>query len=380
MNTNTLNIPCNHEKAGNIFPIVFCTNDKYAPYAGAAIQSIISNANPHNLYPIYVLHTSISAEHIEALESMSTENITVRCLNIGYLMDRIQTTLPTSDDFTEEAYYRILIPEIEALRSYPFVIYLDCDVIVDSDIAGIIPQNMANNLIAAVRDHPMKRKADSLRLERDFKLDAAQYINSGVLVVNVPQWIQEKTSKECFDFLRNISPTKRIYFDQDIINIVCKNRIVYLDESWNYNWFLRYGDRETVELCKPIADKIGADFHILHFTTPFKPWCTLDHPYSHYFWKYAGQSPFLEEIIKTNLCSKAELKNELPYIRIGRTITFLPRKLYGSIKCFRDHGVGYTLRRTLYHIGLWKDEEAPLGPENRAKLVKYAERILQPKK
>ena len=44
--------------------------------------------------------------------------------------------------------------------------------------------------------------------------------------------------------------------------------------------------------------------------------------------------------------------------RIGRVITWLPRKVRGGVWCFRDHGAGYTARRALYHMGLWKDEEA----------------------
>ena len=43
--------------------------------------------------------------------------------------------------------------------------------------------------------------------------------------------------------------------------------------------------------------------------------------------------------------------------RVGRTITWAPRKVRGGVWCFRDHGAGYTLRRALYHMGLWKDEE-----------------------
>ena len=43
--------------------------------------------------------------------------------------------------------------------------------------------------------------------------------------------------------------------------------------------------------------------------------------------------------------------------RIGRFITWAPREVRGAVQCYRDNGAGYTVRRTLYHIGLWKDEE-----------------------
>ena len=45
--------------------------------------------------------------------------------------------------------------------------------------------------------------------------------------------------------------------------------------------------------------------------------------------------------------------------RIGRAITWVPRKVRGGVRCYREHGAGYTLRRALYHVGLWKDEKHP---------------------
>lgn len=43
--------------------------------------------------------------------------------------------------------------------------------------------------------------------------------------------------------------------------------------------------------------------------------------------------------------------------RIGLAATWLPRKVMGGLRCVRDHGLGYTLRRVLYHLGLWDNEE-----------------------
>ncbi len=38
--------------------------------------------------------------------------------------------------------------------------------------------------------------------------------------------------------------------------------------------------------------------------------------------------------------------------RIGRVITFIPRKMRGGIRCYREHGFAYTLKRTAWHMGL----------------------------
>jgi len=44
--------------------------------------------------------------------------------------------------------------------------------------------------------------------------------------------------------------------------------------------------------------------------------------------------------------SRAELDNVLnsKSYRIGRMITFIPRKIKGGIQCIRDHGMIYTIK------------------------------------
>lgn len=344
------------EPIGSIVPIVFAANDRYTPYAGVAIQSILCHADPAKEYRIYVLYTAVSPAHIAALEGMSAGSVTVRCLNISDIMHTVQSPLPVVGTISQEAYYRILIPELPELRDYPFVIYLDCDVVVCADIADIVPRDMGDKLLAGAVDHPIKKKRDQKRLAKDYQLNAAQYINSGVLVFNVPQWRKENTAGQCFDYLAGIPSGKFVYMDQDIINAVCRDRILYLDEVWNFNWYMRYGDKEAVAVSKPVSDRIGDDFCLIHYATSRKPWCTLGHPMGSYFWRYAGLSPFMEEIIKTNLVSKADLERDDAALRVGLAVTWLPRKIRGGIQCFRDHGAGYTLRRCLYHLGLWEDE------------------------
>lgn len=46
-----------------------------------------------------------------------------------------------------------------------------------------------------------------------------------------------------------------------------------------------------------------------------------------------------------------------PMYRFLLAITFVPRKTYGGIRCLKENGWRYTIRRTLYHLGLvkWKE-------------------------
>lgn len=65
------------------------------------------------------------------------------------------------------------------------------------------------------------------------------------------------------------------------------------------------------------------------------------------------------------------LHNSVSY-RIGRGMTWLPRKVRGGVQCYRDHGASHTFRRTLYHMGLWEDEANP-DYNNRPLLQRFAD-------
>ena len=350
-----------------VIPVVFATNEKYAPYAGVAIQSIIEHAGLGRYYRIYVLHSELSDDMVRLLEAQSSRNLSVRCLNVEMLVHLKNANLHVRAHISKETYYRFIIPEV--LGIYPHVIYLDCDLVVLRDIADIIPNDMGTNLLAGVRNVCMSQAAK--RLRDYFDLDSALYINAGVLVINLTRWKMEKIEEKCFLFIHDTSPQKLLWMDQDVLNIICRDRIYYLDEAWNYYWHMIYGKADYIVLCKPITDRIGENFYILHFASNLKPWTSPELALSRYFWQYARHSLFYEIILKQNLRDKAPVMdtNKAPAMDTKQpkvnpvseknAFVSVPSKLRGGVQCYRDHGAGYTLRRALYHAGLWEDEENP---------------------
>jgi len=74
------------------------------------------------------------------------------------------------------------------------------------------------------------------------------------------------------------------------------------------------------------------------------------------FFQIQAKNERLEKEVNILQSDLDHVHNSASY-RIGRTITWLPRKVRGGVRCFQDHGAGYTARRALYHMGLWKDEK-----------------------
>lgn len=84
----------------------------------------------------------------------------------------------------------------------------------------------------------------------------------------------------------------------------------------------------------------------------------LDYLYS-YYRQYRMKTPtfrYIPEKYNNRYCQQelARIHSSASY-RIGRFITFIPRKLRGGIRCYQEHGWSYTWQRVLVHLGIRKD-------------------------
>ena len=343
----------------SVVPVVFACNESYAPYAGVAIQSVLENAGPGRFYRVYVLHAGLASDTIRLLESIKTPQLTVRCLNVEPLVESKGAQLHICAHFSKEAYFRLLIPEV--FSAFSRVVYLDCDLVVNRDIADILPPDMGDKLFGAVRSRHDRNFTEQLRLKEE------SYFNSGVLVMNIGQWNAEKTTEKCFAYIKTARPELLKCVDQDVLNVVCRDRVLYLDGAWNYFWIIAM---EPGPIHQSFVEQMGENFYVLHFISELKPWSHPELPLSRYFWRYAKNSVFFERVLEALGKSAAEqkddpnglkeqnarLQHDLDCVhasvsfRLGRALTWVPRKLRGGVRCYRDHGLRHTVRRFFEHI------------------------------
>ena len=271
-----------------VVPVVFASNDEYAPYAGVAIESILRNAGEGNFYRIYMLYDRMSRYHRESLEQIRRSNASVHCIDVSKRVDALREDLFERAHFTRETYFRFLIPELFSF--YDKIIYLDCDLVVRADLAELLAEELGTDLAAAVWNRSAGNFANQ-RLELGLELE--RYVNAGVLVINVRQWRAEDTAAACLRTLRETPREQLLCLDQDVLNMVCKDRIRLLDPAWNVCWNMIYGR---------LAQEWREDqCRILHFASGMKPWSTPGTALSVYFWEYARTSCFYEEILEKEM-------------------------------------------------------------------------------
>ena len=264
-------------------PIFFTIDNAYAPFLAVALNSAVKNSNADRKYKAIVLHQDLNDNNIKKLKALESDNFKIELTpmkaNFEALDDRMSNRL-RCDYFTLTIYFRLFIPAM--FPEYDKGIYIDSDVVLTDDIAKLFDTDIGDNFIGACNDLSI---ADIPPLvaytENAVGVKGKEYINSGVLLMNL------KKMREC-DFeghflnLLNTYHFDSIAPDQDYINAMCNGKIYYLDEVW---------DAMPNEAKPPIKDT-----KIIHYNLFSKPWCYDNIQYEEFFWKYAEDSGYLDEI------------------------------------------------------------------------------------
>ena len=168
------------------------------------------------------------------------------------------------------AYYRL---KLSSLTTVEKIIYLDSDLVVLSDIKELWNYDIKNSLIAAVEDKYSALMTCHANLGED-----DIYFNSGVMVLNLKKFREQKTEEELF---KKLSEENNDYSDQDVLNDICRNQILYL--PLKYNLMLTTDDPNSFPSRKEEYNKALKTPFILHYA--IKPWI-LPVQYSEYWRKY----------------------------------------------------------------------------------------------
>lgn len=262
-------------------PIFFSCDDNYVPYLAVAIRSLIDHTTKNHTYKIIILNMGICLNNQEKLKLMETENVKINFKNISKSLHSLEKELRLRlrDYYSIAIYYRLFIPSL--FPSYEKAIYLDADMVILDDVAKLYEMDIGDNLLIATKDSTVN---DS-EVFREYSIEALgiepqNYINSGMLVMNLKGMRQEKIEKK-FIYLLLKYNLEVIAPDQDYLNILCKDKIKYIHESWDK--MPDYGTKIPQE-----------KLHIIHYNMIRKPWYYDDVPYADIFWKYAKKTKYYD--------------------------------------------------------------------------------------
>lgn len=262
-------------------PIFFAVDNKYIPFLAVALQSLTTHASAENQYTIKILYTDISPGNIEKIKKYSRDNVTIEFVDLNYYIKKVADKLFTRDYYSKTTYFRLFIPDL--YPQYDKALYLDSDIVILDDIAKLYYTDMGNNLVAAAPDGTvMSNRVFQIYVERVVGVsDYRRYFNAGILLMNLDELRKFRFQEKFLYLLGTIQFS--VAQDQDYLNRMCKGRVKLFSRVWNR---------------MPIPDDHikNKDLKLIHYNLAFKPWHFEDTMFKEYFWKFAQETEFFDEI------------------------------------------------------------------------------------
>lgn len=260
-------------------PIVISFNDNFIIPAGVCITSMLENAHPETKYDIYVLHDdsrlSLKNRNIFSQLTSQYNNVSIKFIDVNNSFKGAYEVRNVSI----ESYYRLLIPKL--FSELDKLIYLDVDTIINNDLTDLYSINIDNYPIAGVPEFYSSVEFTQGYYIKSLRLSPHHYINAGILLFNIKRIRQQKNFNDLT--ITKLTKLKLLYQDQDIINILFKDNIIYLEHTYNYTY------------SKLKAGLIIPKPTIIHYTLD-KPWKCV-RPFGDIWWHYYKISIFYRHSI-----------------------------------------------------------------------------------
>ncbi len=275
-------------------------DDRYAPYTGVSIYSLLENNKDLERIRIFLIDDSISEHNLErmkkCIESYHRELILIDAVALMNSQDAKRLNDYKGSRKNTHSFLKMLA--IDGLPDdVEHVLYLDSDTLVLGSLGSLVSTDIGDCHIAMVLDSLVDEKKALIGFAR-----SDPYYNSGVIYVDVRRW----KDRNCRQRLVNHSE-KNTYgtVDQDILNVEFKGEIYTLPAQYNFQpHHLAYKEKDYFAVFTHkggkyyTADEIAyarQHISIMHFFRYLgeQPWHKGNlHPCTEYFDRYMKMSPW----------------------------------------------------------------------------------------
>ncbi len=284
-----------------IIPIVFGVDANYKLPLQVTMVSLMENRVQGTEYDIYVLHADDYKEDSIIQLKRTIEKyhgVNLNFIAMGKAYDHAIVSHPA---MTKATFYRLSIHKLLP-DAYDRCIYCDCDTIINCDLGRLFQTGFQGCWLAGAAD-PAIRYAGY----REGYGDLGEYINAGVLVINLKKWREAAIEKLFHKYMGR----RLKYHDQDILNLACKGKILVLDKDrYVVSGIL---NRRKYRNVKPV---------IVHYCGLIKPWdMALLNPYFQLWTHYAKKADICMEALRLEE-RRAAVDNYLRENQIKRVIVW----------------------------------------------------------
>ncbi|MBO4788804.1 MAG: glycosyltransferase family 8 protein [Lachnospiraceae bacterium] len=224
-----------------MFCVCYTCDNNYALQVGVAIYSLYDNNRDLPPFDTILFSDGISDENKARLKSIAAEfDRNLDFIESTHIIDFIKGKgiAASVDDGALSTYVRLFLGNYIDER-YDRIIYIDADTLVLDSIRELTEIEMTNPAAAVIDIMPYDYRkligfADSY------------YFNCGVLVMDTKKWREEDFDRQLLERIED-SPNRFLFGDQDIFNIVLRDKVTVLPIK--YNLFPYYGRIKYENMC-----------------------------------------------------------------------------------------------------------------------------------
>lgn len=316
--------------------IVIASDNNYLQLVSVCVVSLFET-NRNEPFHIHLLSNGIETRKLKPLESIVDEyKAQLSVYPIENLRERLTVEVPHTISVT--SYARLFAGSILP-ATVDKVLYIDCDIMFNDSIAGLLDVNLDDCLVGGVLDPLISRT-----YKKEIKIPANEpYINAGVLLIPLKRWRNEGMEQRFVNYL--VANKGRVHHhDQGIINAVCAGRKKILPPQFNvmsncycYPWKSLHRINTPFYSREEYEEAVSHPA-IIHFTGAIygRPWvknCT--HPLADTFLRYKQKTAYKDFPLAAN---KQSVMHRLEGILFG----LLP---FGLFKLYMQ---------SIYHISYIK--------------------------
>jgi lipopolysaccharide biosynthesis glycosyltransferase len=241
--------------------LLYCADGPYFQHLGASVASVLK-ANPRHDFDIYVCSEKRDAQGEQKLSKIAVGFGNASITFLDFNLAQTHTGLRVDRYLTLASYLRLFLTEFLPLN-VDRVLYLDCDVVVCSDIAELWRTELNNAYMAAAPEpyfakHPGFGSGDT-------------YFSAGVLLINVARWRAANVVPAFLQFATEHAAVLTCH-DQDVLNNVFRGKIHSLEYRWNFQSSFADMSAKALRMDGETFQDIRRLPPIVHFTGKYKPW------------------------------------------------------------------------------------------------------------
>ena len=303
LNTDPQEIELKPAFQKNSIPVVFAANDAFAPVFATCFRSLLDHVSSQYRYDVVLIESNLTKENQKKLLSMThgIDNVSLRFYDPGRLIHGYD--LKANAHISVETYYRFLIQSI--LPDYDKVLYLDCDTIINADVADLYETDVDGYMLAAARDPDFLGQINGAnKYTRKYCIDTFHmknpyhYFQAGILLFNEKEMRRAHSIDEWLTYASH--PYQ--YNDQDVLNLYCEGRVKYIGMEWNMITDCNHERvRNVIAFAPDDVQKEYQSAHvapkIIHYAGFMKPWYCPTEDYGQAFWDTARRTPFYEVLV-----------------------------------------------------------------------------------